>query len=149
MAKSLLTFRSDFGWSVWPKSRPQKFFSWVLPLLDARNCHKLSLYSVSRTTYGPNWRKCRLVFGRFLDLRGNLGMLKKNRLEELVSLGRRSAWLHASILQNFARWHFFDVNKVSNVFSWEIVIKTGESIWKVLQKHYKKHYKNCTKRPKS
>ena len=39
------------------------------------------------------------------------GMLKKNRLEELVPLGKRSAWLHTSILQNFARWHFFDVSK--------------------------------------
>ena len=42
-----------------------------------------------------------------------LGMLTKNRLEKLVSLLKRSAWLHASTLQNFARRHFFDVNEVS------------------------------------
>ena len=41
-----------------------------------------------------------------------LGMLTKNRLEKLVSLLKRSAWLHASTLQNFARRHFFDVNEV-------------------------------------
>ena len=33
----------------------------------------------------------RLVFNRFFDLRGNLGMLKKNRLEKLVSPVKRSA----------------------------------------------------------
>ena len=45
---------------------------------------------------------------------------------------KKSAWLHASTLQNFARQHFFDVNDVSFVFSLEIDIKTGESIWKAL-----------------
>ena len=33
----------------------------------------------------------RLVFSRFFDLPGNLGMLKKNRLEKLVSPVKRSA----------------------------------------------------------
>ena len=46
-------------------------------------------------------------------------MLKKNRLEKLVSPVKRSAWL-------------YDINEVSIVFSWEIDIKTGESIWKGL-----------------
>ena len=55
-------------------------------------------------------------------------MLKKNELEKLVSAMKRSAWLQASILQNFARRHFFDVIEVSIVFSSEIDIKTGESI---------------------
>ena len=59
-------------------------------------------------------------------------MLKKNELEKLVSAVKRSAWLQASILQNFARRHFFDVIEVSIVFSSEIDIKTGESIWKGL-----------------
>ena len=44
-------------------------------------------------------------------------MLKKNRLEKLVSPVKRSALLHASTLQNFARRHFFDVNEVSIVIS--------------------------------
>ena len=68
----------------------------------------------------------RLAFSRFLDL-----YEKKNRLEKLVSLVKRTAWLHASTLQNFARRHFSDVNEVSIVFSWEIDIETGESIEKV------------------
>ena len=57
-------------------------------------------------------------------------MLKKKRLENLVSPVKRSALLHASTLQKFARRHFFDVNEVSIVSSWEIDIKTGESIVK-------------------
>ena len=59
-------------------------------------------------------------------------MLKKNRLGKPVSPVKRSALLHASTLQNFARRHFFDVNEVSIVFSWEIDIKTGEGIGKGL-----------------
>ena len=43
-------------------------------------------------------------------------MLKKNRLEKLLSLVERSAWIRASILQNFAKRHLFDVNEVSIVF---------------------------------
>ena len=74
-------------------------------------------------------------------------MLKKNRLGKLVSLVKGSAWLHGSTLQNFARWYFFEVNKVSIASSWEIDIKKGESIWiglntkalyKALQKLYEK-----------
>ena len=61
-------------------------------------------------------------------------MLKKNRLEKLVSPVKRSALLHASTLQNFAWQHFFDVNEVSTVLSREIDIKTGESIRKGLIK---------------
>ena len=35
----------------------QKFFSWVLPLLDIIHCCKLSLYAISRKTIEPNFRK--------------------------------------------------------------------------------------------
>ena len=35
----------------------QKILSWVLPLLDVRNCCKLSLYAISRKTNEPNLRK--------------------------------------------------------------------------------------------
>ena len=73
----------------------------------------------------------RLVFNWFLDLHRNLGMLKK-QTRKLVSPVRRSTWLHASTLQNFARQHFFDANEVSVAFSREIDAKTGESIWKGL-----------------
>ena len=59
-------------------------------------------------------------------------MLKKNRLEKLLSLVKRSAWIRVSTLQNFAKRHLFDVNEVSIVFPWEIDIKTGKSIWKGL-----------------
>ena len=80
------------------------------------------------------WCLYRLVCSRFLDLRGSLGNVKKNRLEKLVSPVKRSTLLHVSTLQNFARRHFFDVNEVSIVFSWEIDIRTGESIGKGLIK---------------
>ena len=59
-------------------------------------------------------------------------MLKKNRLEKLVSPVKWSAWLYASTLQNFARWHFFDVNEASIVFSSEKDVKT-DSKGKVLK----------------
>ena len=62
------------------------------------------------------------------------GMLKKNRQEKLVSPVKRSALLHASTLQNVARQHFFNVNEVSIVFSWEIDTKTGKNIGKDLIK---------------
>ena len=39
-------------------------------------------------------------------------MLKENRLEKLVYPVKRSAWLHASPLRNFARRHFFDVHGI-------------------------------------
>ena len=70
-------------------------------------------------------------------------MLTKNRLEKLVSPVKRSAWLHAFTLQNFARRYFFDVNEISIVFSWEIDIKTGESIWKMF--NYKSFIKSIIK----
>ena len=34
-----------------------KLFSSVLPPLDVRHCHGLSLYAISRKTYDPNSRK--------------------------------------------------------------------------------------------
>ena len=39
---------------------------------------------------------------------------------------KRSAWLHASTLQNFARRNFFEVNEVSFVLSRKNRAKTGE-----------------------
>ena len=39
-----------------PDFESQIFFSWVLSLLDVRNCYKLSLYVVLRKTYGTNSR---------------------------------------------------------------------------------------------
>ena len=79
----------------------------------------------------------RLVFSRFLDLRGSLGNIKEK-------LARKTCFSR----QNLARLHFFDVNKVSTVFSWKIDIKTGESNWKglitkVLWKLYKNTLENA------
>ena len=53
-------------WPLWPKSGPKKFFSWILPLLDVRQCYKLSLSAISRNTNKPNCRKWKksLVPGR-------------------------------------------------------------------------------------
>ena len=48
------SFSPDFG-AFLPKFGPQKFFLWVLPLLDVIHCCKLSLYAISRIT--PNLRK--------------------------------------------------------------------------------------------
>ena len=48
--------------------------------------------------------KGRLVFRQFFWICAEiLGMLNKNRLEKLVSPVKKSSWLHASTLQNFAR----------------------------------------------
>ena len=48
--------KHNFG----PKFGPQKFSSWVLPLLDVRHCRKLLLSSILRKTYDPTsskWQK--------------------------------------------------------------------------------------------
>ena len=50
------SFRSDFGpvgWNLGPKM----FFSKILPLLDLRQCWKLSLRAISRKAKEPNLRK--------------------------------------------------------------------------------------------
>ena len=60
-------------------------------------------------------------------------MLKKNRLEKLVSPMKWSAWVYRSTLQNFAGQHSFDVNGVSVLISWVRDVKTGENMWKVLK----------------
>ena len=54
-----------------------------------------------------------------------LGLLKKNRLEKLVSPVKRSPYLHASAKQNFAWRCFFDVNEIPIIISLEIDAKQG------------------------
>ena len=53
--------KAQFGagfWPFWSKFGPQIFFAWILlPLLDARNCGKLSLCAILRKTNEPNFRK--------------------------------------------------------------------------------------------
>ena len=49
-------FQARF-WPLWHKFGPPKNFSWILPLLDVKNCCKLSLYAFSRKTNEPNLRK--------------------------------------------------------------------------------------------
>ena len=50
-------FWPEFG-SVCPKFSPQiLFFDGILALLDFIHCCKLSLYSISRKTNKPHWRK--------------------------------------------------------------------------------------------
>ena len=44
------------------------------------------------------------------------GLLKKNRLEKLVSCVKRSAYLHASTKQNFVWRRFSEVNGISIIF---------------------------------
>ena len=40
--------KPNFWARFWPKFWPQIYFSWELPLLDVRNCFKLSKYAVSK-----------------------------------------------------------------------------------------------------
>ena len=47
------SFRPNFD----PNLVPKNFFSMILPLLDVRNCRKLSVYAISRKTNEPNLRK--------------------------------------------------------------------------------------------
>ena len=56
------------------------------------------------------------------------GLLKKNRLEKIVSPMKKSAELHASTKQSFAWPRFFEANGISIAFSREIDVETGESI---------------------
>ena len=58
----------------------------------------------------------KIICSGFGFARKSPGMLEKNRLEKLVTLLKRSVWLHAYNLQNFARRHFFDISEVSIVF---------------------------------
>ena len=58
-------------------------------------------------------------------------LLQKNRLENLFSPVKWSAWLYTS--QNFARQHSFEVNEVSIIFSRERDVKMGKTKWKVLK----------------
>ena len=57
------------------------------------------------------------------------GLLKKNRLEKLVSPVKRSTYLHASTKQNFAWRCFFEVNRIPIIFSRELDDETGKSIF--------------------
>ena len=59
----------------------------------------------------------RLVFSRVFYIRGNLGNVKEKPTRKICFSREKSAWLHASTRQNFAWWHFFDVNGVSLVIS--------------------------------
>ena len=73
----------------------------------------------------------KLVFSRGFFIFAEMSeTLKKNRLEELLSPVKWSAWLYASTLQNFARRYFFAVNGVSIVILWERDIEMGENMWK-------------------
>ena len=58
-------FQPDFG-PIGPNLGPNNF-SWILPQLDVRHC-KLSLYSISRKTNEPNFRKRqkKLILGLIL-----------------------------------------------------------------------------------
>ena len=72
--------------------RPKKFSSWVLPLLYARHCCKLSLHAIARKTNEPNLRKWQKTpslgtdFGTFgADLAGNFFFLFFKNLASSVT----------------------------------------------------------------
>ena len=75
----------------------------------------------------------RLVFSRVFDIRRNLGNVKEKPTRKTCFSREMKPWLYTSTLQNFARQHFFDVNRVSIVISWERDVEMGENIWKVLK----------------
>ena len=50
------SFGPGFG-PFGPNLVPKIFFLRILPLLDVRNCYKLSLYAILRKTNEPNMRK--------------------------------------------------------------------------------------------
>ena len=51
--------KTQFGPNFLPKFGPQRFFLWILPVLDLRHCCKLSLYAISRKINEPKLRKCK------------------------------------------------------------------------------------------
>ena len=59
----------------------------------------------------------RLIFSRFFDIPRNLGNVKEKPTRKTCLSREKSALLHASIRQNFASRHFFDVNGASIVIS--------------------------------
>ena len=68
-------------------------------------------------------------FHRTIEIRAEISrLLKKNRLEKLVSPVKRSTYLHASTKQNFAWRCFFEVNRIPIIFSPELDDETGRSI---------------------
>ena len=67
----------------------------------------------------------RLVFSRFLDLRGNLGIVKEKPTRN-TCFSREKKHLAPRIYQeNFTWWHFLEVNGISIIFSREIDVTTG------------------------
>ena len=74
----------------------------------------------------------RPVFSRFLDLRGNLGKIKEKLIRK-ICFSHEKKHLTPRIDQAKFFWrHFFEVNGISILFSWEIDVKTRESISKSL-----------------
>ena len=70
----------------------------------------------------------RLVFSRFLDLRGNLGIVKEKPTRRTCFSREKKRQLHSSTKQNCAWRRFFEVNGIPIIFSLEIDVKTGENI---------------------
>ena len=56
--KTKTNFGLDFG-PFGPNLGLKNVFLWVLPLLDVRHCHKLSLYAILGKTHNPNSTKWR------------------------------------------------------------------------------------------
>ena len=85
----------------------------------------------------------RLVFSRFFYLRGNLGNVNEKPTRKTCFSRKKKRLTPRIYLAKFARRYFSDVNEISIVFSWEIDIKTGQSIWKRF--NYKSFIKSIIK----
>ena len=70
----------------------------------------------------------RQVFSRIFYLRRNLENVKEKPTRKTCYPLEKKRLTPPIYPSNFARRHFFNVNKVSIVFSSEVYIKTGESI---------------------
>ena len=73
--------------------------------------------------------KSRLVFSRFLDLRGNLGIVKEKPTRKNCFSREKKRAASRIYQANFAWRRFFEVNGTSIIFSRDIDVKTVKSIF--------------------
>ena len=72
----------------------------------------------------------RLVFSRFLDLRGNLGVVKEKPTRKTCFSREEERLARRIYLAKYVWRRFFEVNLISIIFSRETVVKTGEGLIK-------------------
>ena len=81
-----------------------------------------------RTAFLKNGGCFRLVFSRFLNLSGNLGIAKEKPTRKTCFSRERKRLAPRIYQAKFCLARFFEVNGISIIFSREIDVKTRESI---------------------